>query len=122
MDNNSSVFVLNEKNFTREVLNSRGLVLVQFNAVWSGDCRIVASTINKLSAEFEGSFKLGIVDVDRNQWLARKYRIQTLPTILFFHNGIVVDQILGVFSAKKMTDKLLMLLESQDEEPDTAGR
>ena len=100
---------LTEANFDAEVLNSSKPVLVDFWAAWCPPCRAIAPTIERLADEFEGSAKVGKVDVDEQQSLALKYRVQSIPTMLLFQNGQVVDQVVGALPEELLREKLMSL-------------
>jgi thioredoxin 1 len=88
--------VFTESNFQSEVLSSSVPVLVDFWAVWCGPCKMLAPTIDAISSEFEGKAKIGKVNVDENQHLAAQYGIMSIPTVMIFKNGKVVEQFIGV--------------------------
>lgn len=88
--------VFTNENFKSEVLDSDIPVLVDFWAVWCGPCKMLAPTIEQLAKEFEGKAKVGKVNVDDNQQLAAQYGIMSIPTIIIFKGGKVVEQFIGV--------------------------
>ncbi len=81
--------------FDQEVLNSGVPVLVDFWAEWCGPCRLIAPTIDALAAEYAGRLKVGKVNVDENGSTAMRYQIRSIPTLLLFKGGKVVDQRVG---------------------------
>lgn len=87
---------LNEASFQTEVLESAVPVLVDFWAVWCGPCRMLTPTIESLASEYEGKVKVAKVNVDENQQLAAKYGIMSIPTVMIFNGGKVVEQYIGV--------------------------
>lgn len=101
---------LNEANFTDEVINSQELVLVDFWAQWCAPCRMLAPIIEDITAEYKGKMKVAKVNVDENQSLAAKYGVRSIPTLLFFKQGNVIDQLIGVVpknQLKKKVDEIL---------------
>ena len=101
---------LTEGNFKHEVLESSKPVLVDFWAAWCGPCRTMAPAIEELAGDFEDLVRVGKVDVDDQQALAVSFGIQSIPTMLFFQNGQVVDRVIGAVPKQLLADKLSSLL------------
>ncbi|MBC7197131.1 thioredoxin [Deferribacteraceae bacterium V6Fe1] len=88
--------VFTTENFKSEVLDSDVPVLVDFWAVWCGPCKMLTPTIDQIAKEFEGKAKVGKVNVDDNQQLAAQFGIMSIPTVIIFKGGKVVEQFIGV--------------------------
>ena len=97
---------LTDDNFQTEVLNSEKPVLVDFWAEWCGPCRMVAPIVEELAKEYEGSLKVGKVDVDANQKVSMQFGIRSIPTLLVFKGGKVVEQVIGAVPKRALTDKV----------------
>lgn len=82
--------------FESDVLNSSAPVLVDFWATWCGPCRQIAPLIDELAVQYQGSVKIGKVNVDENPELSMKYGINAIPTLLLFKNGEIVERFQGV--------------------------
>ena len=84
--------VLTKENWESEVTNSDVPVLVDFWAVWCGPCRMIAPTVSEIASEYAGKIKVGKVNVDEQMQLAIKYRVEVIPTLLFFKDGQIKVQ------------------------------
>ena len=107
---NASHATFSESNFPRDVLNSSQPVLVDFWAPWCGPCRVLTPTIDELAIEFEGQATVGKVNVEDHPHLAAQYGIRSIPTVLLFKEGRVVDQSVGVVPKQVLAAKLRALV------------
>ncbi len=99
---------LNASNFDSTI--AEGVALVDFWAPWCGPCRMIAPVIDELAGDFDGKAKICKVNTDEEQDVAIKYGIRSIPTILFFKNGQLVDQMIGASSKQVLSDKINSLL------------
>ncbi|SFP58523.1 thioredoxin [Hydrogenimonas thermophila] len=99
---------LTSSNFDETV--KEGVTLVDFWAPWCGPCRMIAPVIEELAAEYEGKATIAKVNTDEEQDLAVKFGIRSIPSILFFKDGQVVDQMVGAASKQAFAEKLDSLI------------
>ena len=101
---------LTEENFQKEVLESNIPVLVDFWAEWCAPCLMIAPTIEEIAQEYSRRLKVGKLNVDENQNLAAKYGIRSIPTLLIFKEGKVIEQIIGALQKKALKSKIEVIL------------
>lgn len=89
-----------------EVLQSDKPVLVDFWAEWCGPCRMIGPLVEELATEYEGKALIGKLNVDENPGVASKYGIRSIPTILVFKGGEVVDKIVGAVPKNMIAQKI----------------
>jgi thioredoxin len=99
-------FKFTDDNFETEVLNSDKPVLVDFYADWCGPCKMMAPIIEEIAKEYDGVARVGKLNVDEQPNTSSKYRVMSIPTIIFFKNGEKVEQVVGVVSKAKLTEIL----------------
>ena len=90
-----NILTLTQTNFDSEVKKPESPILVDFWAVWCGPCRMVAPVLEKLADDYQGKARIGKVNVDEQSGLATKFGVQSIPTLLVFKGGKVVDQYVG---------------------------
>lgn len=106
------IFEVTTSTWNKEVLEDKGLVMVDFWAVWCGPCRMIAPTVEELAKEYAGKVKVAKLNTDENPDIATKYKIMGIPTIMFFKNGQKVDQVVGAVPKPQLKSKLESLLVS----------
>ncbi|WP_297404380.1 thioredoxin [uncultured Cetobacterium sp.] len=100
----ANVLTLNNSNFKNEVIEKKGIVLVDFWADWCGPCKMLAPILEELSSET--SAVIGKVNVDESGDLAGEYGIRSIPTMIIFKDGEKVDQIVGLRQKSELIEKL----------------
>ena len=86
---------LTKNNFKDEVLNSDIPILVDFWATWCGPCRMVAPIVEEIADEYDGRIKVGKVNVDEEPELSMQFRVASIPTLMVFKNGKLVNTAVG---------------------------
>jgi thioredoxin 1 len=100
----TDVVNLEDGTFDQEVLKSETPVLVDFWATWCGPCKAIAPAVDEIAREYKGKLKVGKVDIDQHQQVAQKFGIRSIPTLLVFKGGRVVDTIVGAVPKSKLVD------------------
>lgn len=101
---------VSDANFEAEVIASSTPVLVDFWAPWCPPCRMLSPVMDEIAAEKEGVAKIVKVNVDENQELAKRFKVQSIPLLLFFKGGELKDQLLGAANKKTLLSKLEALI------------
>jgi thioredoxin len=95
-----------DENFRKEVLESSTPVLVDFWAPWCGPCRMIAPLIDELASENTGAVKVGKLNIDNSPGAAQTYGVVSIPTLMIFHRGQVVDRFVGVQPKAKLQEAI----------------
>jgi thioredoxin 1 len=105
-----NIIELDDDSFEKKVLNSDKPVMVDFWAPWCGPCKAIAPTIESLEKEYGDKMIFTKVNVDENPISPSKYGIQAIPTLIFFKNGEIADQITGMVAKEKLEETIKGLL------------
>tara|TARA_A100001035_G_scaffold199250_1_gene159796 strand:- start:325 stop:651 length:327 start_codon:yes stop_codon:yes gene_type:complete len=97
---------LTSNDFKAEVLESDSPVLVDFWAEWCGPCKVIAPVIEELALDYDGKVKFGKLNVDDHNQVASEYGVRSIPTLLVFKNGAVVNQIVGAVPKERIAESL----------------
>ncbi len=106
----SAEIEINDSNFKDEVINSAQPVMVDFWAPWCGPCRMLAPVIEELSREYSGKVKIRKLNTDSSPATASNYNISAIPTVMFFKEGKVMDQLVGLQSKAELKKRLDQLV------------
>lgn len=102
----AGVLEFSDATFDADVLKSSEPVLVDFWAPWCNPCRMLAPTIDALATEFTGKVRIGKVNTDNNPEIATNYNISSIPTVLIFKGGQIVDKFVGVTPKDRLATSL----------------
>ena len=97
---------ITDSTFQTEVMNSQTPVLIDFWAEWCGPCRMIAPIVEELAKEYDGKLKVGKVDGDANPQISMDFGIRSIPTLMIFKGGKVVDQIIGAVPKRTLVDRV----------------
>jgi thioredoxin 1 len=101
----SNSMTVTDQSFELEIEQHDGLAVVDFWATWCAPCRIVAPILDQLAVEYQGKAKVAKLDIDTNIRTATRFNVRSIPTILFFKNGQVVDQVIGAVPKPQLESK-----------------
>lgn len=102
----SKEVIVTDDNFENEVLKSTKPVLVDFWAAWCGPCRMLGPIVEEIANEYSDKVKVCKVNVDDNRNISAKYNIMSIPTVIIFKNGQIVEQTVGVAPKEKLVGLL----------------
>lgn len=97
---------ITDSNFKEEVLESASPVLVDFTAVWCGPCKMLAPILEDLAQEYRDKLKIGKLDVDTNPKTATHFAVMSIPTLIFFKDGKVINQLVGALSRQELKKQI----------------
>jgi thioredoxin 1 len=103
---------ITDSNFQQEVLNSDKPVLLDFWAVWCGPCKHIAPVVEEIAREYDGKLKVGKVDVDTNPEVSMKFGVRSIPTLMVFKGGQVVEQVIGAVHKRNLLEKVMPHIET----------
>lgn len=101
----ANTHAVTDANFEQEVEQAGGLTVVDFWATWCGPCRMIAPILDQLAQEYAGKVKVAKLDVDHNIRTASRFNVRSIPMLLFFKDGKVVDQIVGAVPRNQIESK-----------------
>jgi thioredoxin 1 len=104
MSSNHHVHAVTDADFDAEVKRSETLTLVDFWAEWCGPCKMIAPTVEELAEQYDGRLKVCKLDVDSNQRTAQEYAVRSIPSLLFFKGGQVVETVVGAVRKQRLEE------------------
>lgn len=106
MADSNNIKTVTDANFQSEIADNSGLSMVDFWADWCGPCRLIAPFVEQLADEYAGKVTVGKLDVDANQRTAAQFGVRSIPTVLFFKDGKLVDQVVGAVPKPALDRKI----------------
>lgn len=106
----NKIIDITDQNFDEQVIQGAGLILVDFWAEWCGPCRLIAPILEDVAVAHEGQVTIAKLNVDENRQIPSRFSIRSIPTILFFKNGVQIEQIIGAVSKSVLMTKIKLHL------------
>jgi thioredoxin 1 len=110
MTENGNLITITDENFATEVEAAKGLTMIDFWAVWCGPCRMIAPIVEQLADEYTGRVRVAKLDVDSNPRTTTRFNVRSIPSILFFKDGALVDTVVGAYPRATLQQKIEALL------------
>jgi thioredoxin len=108
MATSEAILEVTDANFAEEIEGGEGLRMVDFWATWCGPCRMVAPIVEELASEYsDKGLRVGKLDVDSNPSVTTRFRVTSIPSILFFKDGELVDKVVGAVPRPHLEEKIL---------------
>lgn len=98
---------INDSTFENKVLNSKGLIFVDFWAPWCGPCKMLGPVLEAIASELEGQVEIKKINTDENRISAEKYDIMSIPTMMIFKDGKLVDTIIGFIGKEQIKNRII---------------
>ncbi|MBD3300439.1 MAG: thioredoxin [Candidatus Moranbacteria bacterium] len=109
-----SVIKLSDADFTKEVKDQKGLVLVDFWAPWCGPCQMMGPIVDDLAEQYKDKIKFGKLNVDENPNTAKEFQIMSIPILMFFKDGKKINELLGAHDEETVIDKIEEVLANNN--------
>ena len=107
------VMAVTDESFEQDVVRADGLVMVDFWAAWCGPCRMIAPVVEQLARDYAGRVTVAKLDVDSNPEVVTRFGVRSIPSILFFNDGAVIDQVVGAVPRATLEQRLQQHLSAR---------